>query len=162
MDHEKYSDDYIKGILDDTRIIAMVGASANQSRPSYFAMKYLQAKRYRVIPVNPGQAGNKILGETVYATLDDVPEKIDMVDCFRSADAIPALAEDAVRLGAKVLWMQLGIVSEKALNVAEDGGLKVVMNRCPKIEYGRLSGEIGWLGVNTGVISSKRVRRIGP
>jgi predicted CoA-binding protein len=162
MDHEKYSDDYITGILDDTRIIAMVGASANQSRPSYFAMKYLQAKRYRVIPVNPGQAGNKILGETVYATLDDVPEKIDMVDCFRSADAIPALAEDAVRLGAKVLWMQLGIVSEKALNVAEDGGLKVVMNRCPKIEYGRLSGEIGWLGVNTGVISSKRVRRIGP
>ncbi len=162
MDHEKYSDDYIKGILDDTRIIAMVGASANQSRPSYFAMKYLQAKRYRVIPVNPGQAGNKILGETVYATLDDVPEKIDMVDCFRSADAIPALAEDAVRLGAKVLWMQLGIVSEQALNVAEDGGLKVVMNRCPKIEYGRLSGEIGWLGVNTGVISSKRVRRIGP
>jgi predicted CoA-binding protein len=162
MDHEKYSDDYIKGILDDTRIIAMVGASANQSRPSYFAMKYLQAKRYRVIPVNPGQAGNKILGETVYATLDDVPEKIDMVDCFRSADAIPALAEDAVRLGAKVLWMQLGIVSEQALNLAEDGGLKVVMNRCPKIEYGRLSGEIGWLGVNTGVISSKRVRRIGP
>jgi predicted CoA-binding protein len=162
MDHEKYSDDYIKGILDDTRIIAMVGASANQSRPSYFAMKYLQAKRYRVIPVNPGQAGNKILGETVYATLDDVAEKIDMVDCFRSADAIPALAEDAVRLGAKVLWMQLGIVSEQALNVAEDGGLKVVMNRCPKIEYGRLSGEIGWLGVNTGVISSKRVRRIGP
>jgi predicted CoA-binding protein len=162
MDHDQYSDDYIKGILDDTRVIAMVGASANQSRPSYFAMKYLQAKRYRVIPVNPGQAGKKILGETVYATLDDIPENIDMVDCFRSADAIPPLAKDAVRLGAKVLWMQLGIFNDEATKIAEDAGLKVVMDRCPKIEYGRLSGEMGWLGVNTGVISSKRTRRIGP
>lgn len=162
MIHDQYSDDYIRSILDDTRVIAIVGASANQSRPSYFAMKYLQSKGYRVIPINPGQAGKTLLGETVYASLDDVPEKIDMVDCFRSADAIPPLAEDAVRLGAKVLWMQLEIRSDEGIRIAEEGGLKVVVNRCPKIEYGRLSGEIAWLGVNTGVISSKRRRRIGP
>jgi uncharacterized protein len=162
MIHDQYSDDYIRGILDSTRVIAMVGASANQSRPSYFAMKYLQSKGYRVIPINPGQAGKILLGETVYASLDDVPEKIDMVDCFRGEDAIPPLAEDAVRLGAKVLWMQLEIRSEEGIRIAEEGGLDVVVNRCPKIEYGRLSGEIAWLGVNTGVISSKRKRRIGP
>ena len=162
MDHEQYDDDYIKGILDECKVIAMVGASANRSRPSYFAMKYLQRKGYRVIPVNPGKAGDAILGETVYATLDDVPEKIDMVDCFRGSEAIPAIAEDAIRLGAKVLWMQLGIRNQEATDAAEAAGLKVVMNRCPKIEYGRLSGEIAWLGVNTGVISSKRTRKMGP
>jgi predicted CoA-binding protein len=160
MDHDQYDDDYIKGILDDVHVIAMVGASANRSRPSYFAMKYLQRKGYRVIPVNPGQAGNTILGETVYATLDDVPEKIDMVDCFRGSDAIPAIAEDAIRLKARVLWMQLSVHNEDAAKTAEAAGLRVVMDRCPKIEYGRLSGEIAWLGVNTGVISSKRTRRM--
>lgn len=162
MDHDEYPDTYIRGILDDVRVIAMVGASANPSRPSYFAMKFLQAKGYRVIPVNPGQAGKTILGEMAYATLDDIPEKIDMVDCFRSSEAIPPIADDAVRLGARVLWMQLSVSNDEAAKTAEDAGLKVVMNRCPKIEYGRLSGEIGWLGVNTGVISSKRNRRLGP
>jgi predicted CoA-binding protein len=160
MDHDQYDDDYIQGILDDTHVIAMVGASANRSRPSYFAMKYLQRKGYRVIPVNPGQAGNTILGETVYATLDDIPEKIDMVDCFRSSDAIPAIAEDAIRLNAKVLWMQLSVRNQDAAKRAEAAGLRVVMDRCPKIEYGRLSGEIASLGVNTGIISSKRTRRM--
>ncbi len=160
MDHDQYDDDYIKGILDDVHVIAMVGASANRSRPSYFAMKYLQRKGYRVIPVNPGQAGNTILGETVYATLDDVPEKIDMVDCFRGSDAIPAIAEDAIRLKARVLWMQLSVRNEDAAKTAVAAGLRVVMDRCPKIEYGRLSGEIAWLGVNTGIISSKRTRRM--
>lgn len=160
MDHDQYDDDYIQGILTDTHVIAMVGASANRSRPSYFAMKYLQRKGYRVIPVNPGQAGNTILGETVYATLDDIPEKIDMVDCFRGSDAIPAIAEDAIRLDAKVLWMQLSVRNEDAAKSAEAAGLRVVMDRCPKIEYGRLSGEIAWLGVNTGILSSKRTRRM--
>lgn len=160
MDHDQYDDDYIQGILTDTHVIAMVGASANRSRPSYFAMKYLQRKGYRVIPVNPGQAGNTILGETVYATLDDIPEKIDMVDCFRGSDAIPAIAEDAIRLDAKVLWMQLSVRNEDAAKRAEAAGLRVVMDRCPKIEYGRLSGEIAWLGVNTGILSSKRTRRM--
>lgn len=160
MDPESYSDDYIRTILRECRTIAMVGASANWNRPSYFAMKYLQEKGYRIIPVNPGQAGHEILGERVYATLEEIPDRIDMVDCFRPSEAIPPIAEAAVRIGAKVLWMQLGIRSEAAREIAEKAGLKVVMNRCPKIEYGRLSGEIGWMGVNTRVISSRRVKRV--
>lgn len=157
-----YDDDYIRGILRDTRVIAMVGASANWNRPSYFAMKYLQAKGYRVIPVNPKEAaaGNQILGEKAVASLDDIDVPIDMVDCFRKADAIPAITEDAIRLGAKVLWMQLEVIHHEAAARAEAAGIKVVMDRCPKIEYGRLSGEIGQMGVNTGVISSRRSRRV--
>lgn len=157
-----YDDDYIRGILRDTKVIAMVGASANWNRPSYFAMKYLQAKGYRVIPVNPKEAaaGNQILGERAVASLDDIDVPIDMVDCFRKADAIPAITEDAIRLGAKVLWMQLEVIHHEAAARAEAAGIKVVMDRCPKIEYGRLSGEIGQMGVNTGVISSRRSRRV--
>jgi predicted CoA-binding protein len=151
-----YSDAYIRGILEDTKVIAMVGASANWKRPSYFAMKYLQKKGYRVIPVNPGHAGGEILGETVYADLESIPEKVDMVDCFRASEAIPPIAESAVKIGAEVLWMQLGVRNDEAAALAEAAGLKVVMDRCPKIEYGRLNRELGWSGVNTGVISSKR------
>ncbi len=161
MNHDAYDDDYIRAILDETKTIAMVGASANSNRPSYFAMKYLQGKGFRVIPVNPGQAGKTILGETVYATLEEIPEPIDMVDCFRSSDAIPAIAEQAIAIGAKVLWTQLGVRNDAAAATAEAAGLKVVMNRCPKIEYGRLSGEIAWVGVNTKVISSKRQKISG-
>lgn len=160
MQHDNYPEAYIRGILRDVKTIAMVGASANWNRPSYFAMKYLQEKGYRVIPVNPREANAEILGERAYASLRDIPEKVDMVDCFRDARAIPEIAEDAIAIGAKVLWMQLGIRHDEAAARAEKAGLKVVMNRCPKIEYGRLSGEIGWMGVNTGVISSKRSRRI--
>lgn len=157
-----YDDDFIRNILRDTRVIAMVGASANWNRPSYFAMKYLQAKGYRVIPVNPKEAaaGNEILGEKAVASLDDIDVPIDMVDCFRKADAIPSITDDAIRLGAKVLWMQLEIIHHEAAAKAEAAGLKVVMDRCPKIEYGRLSGEIGQMGVNTGVVSSRRSRRV--
>lgn len=161
MDHSSYDNSYILGILRSTRIIAMVGASANWKRPSFFAMKYLQEKGFRVIPVNPGAVGQEILGEKVYASLKEIPDKVDMVDCFRNAEAIPAIAEDAIAIGAKVLWMQLGIRNEAAAKRAEDAGLKVVMDRCPKIEYGRLSGEIGWMGVNTHVISSKRRKKVG-
>jgi predicted CoA-binding protein len=160
MDHDAYSDEYIRGILRSVRTIAMVGTSAHWNRPSYFAMKYLQKKGFRVIPVNPKAAGETILGEKVYASLKDVPDRIDMVDCFRGAKAIPAIANEAIEIGAKVLWMQLGISNEEAAKTAEAAGLKVVMNRCPKIEYGRLSGEIAWLGINTKVLSSKRQRRI--
>ena len=157
-----YDDDYIRQILRETKTIAMVGASANWNRPSYFAMKYLQAKGYRVIPVNPREAaaGNAILGEAAVASLDDIDVPIDMVDCFRNADAIPAIAKDAIRLEAKVLWMQLDVINHQAATDAETAGLKVVMDRCPKIEYGRLSGEIGQMGVNTGVVSSRRNRRV--
>lgn len=154
--HAAYDNTLIRRVLRECKTIAMVGASANWNRPSYFAMKYLQEKGFRVIPVNPREAGQQILGETAYAGLRDVPDKVDMVDCFRAADAIPGICEDAIAIGAKVLWMQLGIRHDDAARRAEGAGLTVIMNRCPKIEYGRLSGEIGWMGVRSKVISSKR------
>ncbi len=160
VDHDAYSDDYIRAILRQAKTIAMVGASANWNRPSYFAMKYLQRKGYRVIPVNPREAGQQILGETVYANLGDIPDKIDLVDCFRARDAIPAITDQAIAIGAPILWMQLGIRHDDAAAKAEAAGMKVVMNRCPKIEYGRLSGEIGWMGVKTKVISSRRIKKV--
>ena len=155
-DHENYPDPLIRRILEETKTIAMVGASANWKRPSSFAMKYLQGKGYRVIPVNPREAGNEILGETCYATLADIPDAIDMVDIFRASEAAGEFSDQAIEIGAKVVWMQLGIRHPEAAARAEDAGLTVIMNRCPKIEYGRLYGELGWGGINTKVISSKR------
>jgi predicted CoA-binding protein len=160
MDHASYSDAYIAGILGRARTIAMVGASATPHRPSYFAMKYLLAKGYRVVPVNPSLAGKEILGQRVYASLAEVPAPVDIVDIFRSSAAALEVTREAIRLkdklGLKVVWMQLGVRNAEAAKAAEAAGLQVVMNRCPKIEYGRLSGEIGWAGVNAGAISSKR------
>jgi len=156
MNHDSYSDEYLRDILKDVRTIAMVGASPYWNRPSYFAMKYLQEKGYRVIPVNPQAAGEEILGEKVYRDLSEVPEKIDMVDLFRRSDAAGPLVDQAIAKGAKVVWMQLGVRNDAAAAKAEAAGLKVVMNRCPKIEYSRLHGELAWSGVNTGIISSKR------
>jgi predicted CoA-binding protein len=162
LQHDRYTDDYIAGILEDTKTIAMVGASANTSRPSYFAMKYLLGKGYTVHPINPGLAGQELLGQQVYADLADVPAPVDMVDIFRNSEAAGDITEQAIalksRLGLKTIWMQLGVRNEAAAALAESAGLNVVMNRCPKIEYGRLSGEIGWAGVNSGVISSVRPR----
>jgi predicted CoA-binding protein len=156
MNHDSYPDDYIRAILRETRVIAMVGASPNWNRPSYFAMKYLQNKGYRVIPVNPAAAGLEILGEKVYATLAEVPVRVDMVDVFRNSEAAGAITDDAIAIGAKVVWMQLGVRNDAAASRAEAAGLKAVMNRCPKIEFGRLSGELSWGGINSGVITSKR------
>ena len=156
MNHDSYSDAYIADILSSCRTIAMVGASPNSSRPSYFAMKYLMAKGFRVIPVNPGQAGKEILGQTVYATLADIPGQVDIVDIFRNSEAALPITRDAIAIGAKVVWMQLGVRNDGAAKLAEVAGLKVVMNRCPKIEYGRLSGELSWAGVNSRMLSSKR------
>jgi predicted CoA-binding protein len=156
MNHDAYSDAYIRDILANNRTIAMVGASPNASRPSYFAMKYLKAKGFRVIPVNPGQAGKEILGEKVYASLADIEESIDIVDIFRGSAAALPIAKEAISIGAKVVWMQLGVRNDEAAKLAEDAGLRVVMNRCPKIEYGRLSGELNWAGVNSRMLSSKR------
>jgi uncharacterized protein len=156
MDHDHYSDDYLRDILRSVRVIAMVGASEHWNRPSYFAMKYLQDKGYRVIPVNPQAKGEEILGEPVRPDLAAIPEKVDMVDIFRRADAVPPLVDQAIAKGAKVVWMQLGVRHDAAAAKAEAAGLKVVMNRCPKIEYSRLHGELAWSGVNTGIISSKR------
>jgi len=156
MNHDAYSDAYIRDILAHNRTIAMVGASANTSRPSYFAMKYLKQKGFRVIPVNPGQAGKEILGETVYASLAEIEEKVDIVDIFRSSDAALGITREAIAIGAHVVWMQIGVRNDEAARLAEAAGLQVVMNRCPKIEYGRLSGELGWAGVNSRLLSSKR------
>jgi uncharacterized protein len=156
MEHESYSDAYLRGILNSVRTIAMVGASEHWNRPSFFAMKYLQDKGYRVIPVNPQAKGDEILGEKVYADLAEIPDKIDMVDIFRRAEAVPAIVDQTIKQGAKVVWMQLGVRHDEAAAKAEAAGLKVVMNRCPKIEYSRLNGELAWSGVNTGIISSKR------
>jgi uncharacterized protein len=154
-----YADADIRRILREVRVIAMVGASPSWNRPSHFAMKYLQAKGFRVIPVNPGAEGQTILGEKVYARLADIPDRVDMVDIFRNSEAAGPLADEAIAIGAKVLWMQLGVRNDEAAARAEAAGLTVVMNRCPKIEYGRLFGELSWAGVDTGVISARRPRR---
>jgi uncharacterized protein len=156
MNHDVYSDAYIRDILVSNRTIAMVGASSNTSRPSYFAMKYLQAKGFRIIPVNPGHAGQELLGETVYASLADIKEPVDIVDIFRNSEAALGITKEAIKMGAHVVWMQLGVRNDEAAKLAEDAGLKVVMNRCPKIEYGRLSGELSWAGVNSRRLSAKR------
>jgi predicted CoA-binding protein len=158
MNHDFYSNDTISGILNSVRTIAMVGASANDVRPSFFVLKYLTAKGFTVYPVNPGQAGKEILGQHVYARLSDIPHPIDMIDIFRASAAVPAIVDEALRLDPlpKVIWMQLGIRNDEAAAKAEAAGLKVIMNRCPKIEYGKLSGEIGWNGVHSGIISSKK------
>ena len=156
MDHDSYPDALIRKILRETKTIAMVGSSAHWIRPSYFAMKYLQRKGFRVIPVNPREAGNTILGETVYARLADIPDPVDLVDIFRNSEAAGEIADEAIEAGIKVVWMQLGVRNDAAAERVEAAGLTVIMNRCPKIEFGRLSGEIGWMGINTGVISSKR------
>ena len=156
MNHDVYSDAYIRDILVTNRTIALVGASANTSRPSYFAMKYLKAKGFRVIPVNPGQVGQEIVGERVYGSLAEIKEPVDIVDIFRNSEAALGITKEAINMGAKVVWMQLGVRNDEAAKLAEDAGLKVVMNRCPKIEYGRLSGELNWAGVNSRRLSAKR------
>jgi predicted CoA-binding protein len=155
-----YSDALIARILRSVKTIAMIGASANEMRPSYFAMKYLTDKGFKVVPVNPGVAGKEILGQKVYAKLADVPPAVDMVDIFRNSEAAGLITNEVLankdRLGVRVLWMQLGVINEAAAKRAEAAGLTVIMNRCPKIEYGRLSGEIGWYGVNRRTIDNRK------
>ncbi len=164
MAHDHYPDALLRGILRRCRSFAMVGTSANWTRPSYFAMKYLQDKGYRILPVNPKAAGGEILGQTVYASLADVPGPFRMVDIFRGAEAAATVTDEAIELaaekGIEVVWMQLGVRNDEAAARAEAAGLTVVMNRCPKIEYGRLTGELSWGGVNSKIISSKRQKAI--
>ena len=158
MNHDHYDDAYIRVILNTVKTIAVVGVSPKVVRPSYFVFKYLLERGYRMIPVNPAQAGGALLGQRIYATLADIPEPVDMVDIFRNSDAALGVVQEALALDPKpaVIWMQLGVRNDEAARLAEDAGLKVVMNRCPKIEYGRLSSEISWLGVNSRTLSSKR------
>jgi uncharacterized protein len=158
MNHDRYDDSYISEILNSVKTIAIVGASANAARPSYFVLKYLSGRGYNVLAINPGLAGGEILGRPVYAKLADVPHAIDMVDIFRNSEAAAGVVDEALALPSppKVIWMQLGVRNDAAAARAEAQGVKVVMNRCPKIEFGRLSGEIGWAGVNSRVLSSKK------
>lgn len=163
MNHDRYDDSYIRSILEEVRTIAIVGASANPTRPSYLVMKYLAERGYRVFPINPGQAGKEVVGLTFLGRLADVPEPIDMVDVFRAPEHLPAVWAEVETISPlpKVLWMQLGVRNDDVAAQAEAAGLKVVMDRCPKIEYGRLSGEIGWTGVNSRTLSSRRPKLLG-
>ncbi len=153
-----YSDDFIRKILDEVKVIAMVGASDNPARPSFLALKYLRSRGYTVHAVNPGLASGAILGVPVFSSLADISGPIDMVDIFRNSAAAGAIVDEALALRPlpKVIWMQLSVRNDEAAERAEAAGLRVVMNRCPKIEYGRLTGEIGWMGVNSRNLSSRR------
>ena len=163
MNHDNYDDSYIRGILNTVKTIAMVGASAKDNRPSYFAFKYLLERGYDMIPINPGLAGKQLLGKTIYGRLSEVPEPIDMVDIFRAANYAVPIVQEALTLTPKprVIWMQLTVRNDEAAALSEQNGMKVVMNRCPKIEYGRLSSEIGWMGINSRTLSSKRAKVLG-
>jgi predicted CoA-binding protein len=158
MDHANYNDSYIRGILNTVKTVAMVGASEKENRPSYFAFKYLLERGYTMIPINPGHAGHTILGQRIYAKLSDIPVPVDMIDIFRGAQYALGIVQEALTLAPRpaVIWMQLAVRNDEAAALAEANGMKVVMNRCPKIEYGRLSSEIGWMGVNTRTISSRK------
>ncbi len=158
MNHDSYPDDAIRGILTSVKRIAMVGASGNSARPSYFVLKYLSERGFTILPINPGLAGGAILGLPVYASLAEAPGPIDMVDIFRNSEAAGAIVDEALALDPlpRAIWMQLGVRNDAAAARAEAKGVQVVMNRCPKIEYGRLSGEIGWSGVNSRIISARK------
>ena len=158
MNHDNYPDSYIRGILNTVKSIAMVGISPKDNRPSYFAFKYLLERGYRMIPVNPGQVGKSLLGKPFVASLTDIGRPVDMIDIFRNSSHIMPVVDEALKLSPlpKVIWRQLGARDDAAAEKAEAAGLKVVMNRCPKIEYGRLSSEISWMGVNSRTLSSKR------
>jgi predicted CoA-binding protein len=161
MNHDRYDDVYVRGILNTAKTVAVVGVSATTSRPSYFVFKYLLERGFRMIPVNPGLAGRNLLGQTVYATLLDIPEPVDMVDIFRASEHALPIVTQALRMQPhpRIIWMQLGVRNDEAAALAEASGLKVIMNRCPKIEYGRLSSEISWMGVNSRTLSAKRAPR---
>ncbi len=160
--HNVYSDERLRMILGRVRTIAMIGASTVWRRPSYYAMKYLGHKGFRIIPVNPNRAGDEILGETVHATLADIPGQVDMAQIFRTSQEAYAITQDVIEhkddKDIKVLWMQLTVRDDAAAELAEKAGLTVIMDRCPKIEYARLSGELGWSGINSRVITAKSLR----
>lgn len=166
IDHDSYSDAYLRKLLNSVKSVAVVGASPNWNRPSYFVMKYLQDKGYRILPVNPRATGQEILGEKVYASLAEIPGGFDMVDIFRNSEVAGTVTDEVVELAGskniKAIWMQLTVRNDDAAARAEAAGLQVVMDRCPKIEFGRLNSELSWGGFNSKVISAKRRKvRIG-
>jgi hypothetical protein len=158
MNHDAYDDTYIRQILNGVKTVAMIGASPQNVRPSYFAFKYLAERGYDMIPVNPGHVSKSLLGAPFVASLQEIDRPIDMIDIFRSSDHVMPIVDIALTLDPlpKVIWMQLGVRNDEAAAKAEAAGIKVVMNRCPKIEYGRLSSEIQWMGVNSRTLSAKR------
>ena len=162
MAHDHYDDAHIRSILSTVITVAVVGASHGDDKPSMFVVKYLSERGYRVYPINPGRAGKLVAGVPAYARLKDVPEPVDMVDVFRRSDRVGEILDEAIALSPrpKVFWMQLGVRNDEVAARAEAAGMTVVMNRCPKIEYGRLSREINWVGVNTRMLSSKRPKRL--
>ncbi|MEQ9517810.1 MAG: CoA-binding protein [Parvibaculum sp.] len=160
MTSQTYSPELLSRVLKETKTIALVGASADGRKASYIVMKYMLSKGYEIIPVNPREAGNEILGRTVVASLTDIKTPVDMVDIFRNSNAAGAIADEAIAIGAKTVWMQIGVVNEEAATRARKAGLTVIMDRCPKVEYSRLSGEGGWMGLPSNIITSKRARRV--
>ncbi|MEM8749756.1 MAG: CoA-binding protein [Pseudomonadota bacterium] len=162
-DHDHYSDAHLRGILKSVRSIAMIGASANTVRPSYFVAKYMTAKGYELFPINPGQAGNLIAGAMTYASLTDLPGPVDMIDIFRRSEALPGIVSEIMRMPElpKVVWLQLGIRDDAIASALEMAGITVIQDRCPKIEYARLCGEIGWTGFNRKTISSRKPKLAG-
>jgi predicted CoA-binding protein len=158
VNHDSYSDDTIREILNSVKTIAMVGASPQNVRPSYFVFKYLAERGYDMIPINPGQVGKSLVGKPFVASLREIDRPIDMVDIFRSAEHVMPVLDEILALPTrpKVMWLQLGVRNVEAAAKAEAAGIQVIMNRCPKIEYGRLSSEIGWMGVNSRTLSAKR------
>lgn len=153
----EYSDRHIATVLGSVKTIAMVGASPSRARPAYFVMRYLLTRGFKVIPINPSKAGGEILGQTAYASLAEVPEPIDMVDIFRRSEAVSGIVDEALSLDPRprVIWMQIGVRHDEAAARAEEAGVTVIMDRCPKIEYGRLCGENSWAGINSGRLSAK-------
>jgi uncharacterized protein len=162
LSHDSYDDARIRGILDSVKTVAVVGASHGDDKPSMFVVKYLSERGYRVFPINPGRAGKQIANVHAYARLRDVPEPIDMIDVFRRSDRVGEILDEALELShrPKVFWMQLGVRNDEVAARAEAAGMTVIMDRCPKIEYGRLSREINWVGVNTRRLSSKKPQRL--
>jgi predicted CoA-binding protein len=158
MNHDAYPDSYIREILTSVKVIAMVGASPLNVRPSYFVFKYLAERGYDMIPINPGQTGKSLAGKPFVASLAAINRPVDMIDIFRNSETAVGVVDEALALETlpKVIWMQLGIRNDAAAAKAEAAGIKVVMNRCPKIEYGRLTSEIQWMGVNSRTLSSRR------
>ena len=151
-----YDDQYIRDILDKTKNIAMIGLSSSWQRPSYFVAKYLLDRGYKIFPVNPKEAGNKILNQKVYSNILEIKEQIDMVDVFRKSSDVDFLIDDILKCSPTTIWLQIGVINYKIQNIAEKNNINIVMDRCPKIEYCRLSGELGWAGINSGTFYNKR------
>ncbi len=151
-----YDDQYIRDILDKTKNIAMIGLSSSWQRPSYFVAKYLLDRGYKIFPVNPKEAGNKILNQKVYSNILEIKEQIDMVDVFRKSSDVDFLINDILKCSPTTIWLQIGVINYKIQNIAEKNNINIVMDRCPKIEYCRLSGELGWAGINSGTFYNKR------